>query len=146
MAAWSNFEKAIDNAAREQQPTATHKIDKRMSADQEMRKRWEAAKDGKEKIMALIAVNELVLYDLNQAIHRATNDLAQLMEQHGGLSLSGSFLEQLYSGVRLLKQRYKGMEKTGADLQTVKRSLDVMKRKLEFLSNAAKDAQKEALE
>lgn len=142
MAVLSNIERSIDVPAREQQPT-THKIDRRMLVDQEMKKRCEAAKDGKEKTVALIAVNELVLYNLNQIIHRAANELAQLMEQYGGLSLSGCFLEQLGSSVRLLEQRYKDMEKIGADLQQVKKSLDATKRKLELLSNVMKGVQRE---
>ena len=146
MDVFSHFEKASNAPAREQQPTTAHKIDKRMSVDQEMKRRWEAAKDGKEKTAALIAVNELVLYDLNQVIHRATNDLAQLMEQFGGLSLSGCFLEQLGSAVRLLEQRYKDIEKTEADPQRVKKSLGAMRRKMEFLCNAMENAQREALQ
>lgn len=122
---------------------ATHKIDKRTSVDQEMKKGWETTKDGKEKTMALIAVNELVLYDLNQVIHRTTNDLAQLMGQYGGLSLSGCFLEHLGSAVRLLEQRHKDKEEDGTDPRKVKKSLDAMKRKLEFLSNVMKNAQTE---
>jgi hypothetical protein len=146
MAVLSDIEKVVDRIARDQQPTAIHKIDRKMSVDQEMmKKRWEAAKDEKEKTVALITFNELVLHDLNQVIHRATNDLVQLMEQFAGLSLSGCFLEQLGSGVRLLEHRYKDLEKTGADQVKVKKSLDATKKLLEFLSNAMKNSRGAAL-
>jgi len=105
-----------------------------------MKKEWEAATDGKEKTAAFIAVTEMVLHDLNQVINHATNDLAQLIEQYGRLSLSGSFLEQLGSTIRLLEQRYKAMEKTGtaqSNLRMVTMSSDHVRRKLELLSNSA---------
>lgn len=105
-------------------------------------------KDEKEKTTALIAINEILLHNLNEAINRATNDLAQLMEEYGRFSLSGSFLEQLDSTIRLLEQRYTDMEESWAGefhLQERKKSLDDVKRKLEFLNSAKEDAQKRML-
>lgn len=105
-------------------------------------------KDEKEKTTALIAINEIVLHKLNQAIDGATSDLAQLVEDYGRFSLSGSFLEQLGSTIRLLEQRYKEMENNGMGplhLQEKKKSLDDVKRKLEFLNSAKENAQKSML-
>jgi len=65
--------------------------------------------DDKEKTTALIAINEIVLHKLNQAVDRATSDIAQLMEEYGHFAVSGSFLEQFGSTIRLLEQRYKEM-------------------------------------
>ena len=107
-----------------------------------------AVKDEKEKTTALIAINEIVLHKLNQAIDGAPSDLAQLVEDYGRFSLSGSFLEQLGSTIRLLEQRYKDMENSGMGplhLQEKKKSLDDVKRKLEFLNSAKENAQKSLL-
>jgi len=122
-------------------------IDTQVSVDQNMKKKWEAARDGKEKGAALIGASEKVLHDLNQIISRATNDLEQLVERYADLSLSGSFSAQVGSAVRLLEQNYASLEKGGVgreQLQRVKRSLDHMKRKLELLHITKENVQKES--
>jgi hypothetical protein len=91
-----------------EQLTDTH-----VSVDQNMKKKWEAARDGKEKAAALVEASEKVLRDLNQVINRATNDLEQLVERYADLSLSGSFSAQVGSAVRLLEQNYAALEKKG---------------------------------
>ena len=109
-------------------------------------KEWEAAKDGTERTAILNTVREKVLRELNQIIDVAANDLAQLVERYSRLSLSGSFVAQVNSAVRLLKQHYIALEKKGVDqdqLQRVKVSLDQMKRKLEFLNNAKATTRKD---
>lgn len=142
MDAFSHFEKNVNSPVGEQQPTPAHKIDRQGSIDLGMKKKWKVARDAKEKTAALIATNEMVLHDLNRLINHAKNDLGKLMEQYGRLSLSGSFLGQLSSTVRLLEQRYE-RDRTGQfHLQQV---LDDMKRKLEFLNNAKESAQKESV-
>ena len=110
-----------------------------VSVDQNMKKRWEAARNGKEKTAALVGASEKVLHDLNRVTILATNDLEQLVEQYADLSLSGSFSAQVASAVRLLEQNYVVMENKGVSpeqLQKVKRSTDHMKRKLELLNKA----------
>ena len=118
-----------------------------VSVDQTM-KDWEAAKDGTERAAILTTVQEKVLRELNQIINSATTDLAQLMERYSRLSLSGSFMAQVSSAVRLLKQHYIIMERKGVDqdqLQRVKVSLGHMERKLELLYSAKENTRKERM-
>jgi len=102
----------------------------------------------KEKTAALIAVNEMVLHDLNQSINRATNNLAPLLEQYAYLSLTGSFSVQMESAVDLLEQKYIMMEQAGVsqdELEKVKKSLDQMNRVLEPLDNTKEIGQEESV-
>jgi myosin heavy subunit len=114
-------------------------IDQQVSVDQDMKKKWEAAKDGKEKTTALIEAGEKALNELKQIVDHATNDLAQLAEDYANLSLSGSFSAQMEKAVRLLEQRQKGMEEKGLgqeQLQKVRDGLEFMKKKLELMNVA----------
>ena len=116
--------------------------------DQSM-KEWEAAKDGTEKTMILIAVREKVLHDLDQIINGATNDLAQQVERCASLSLSGRFSAQVGCAIRLLELHYVSLKKKGVgpdNLQRVKGSLDNMTRKLDILNIANENARRERVE
>ena len=113
--------------------------DTQVLVDQNMKKQWEAAKDGKDKTAAIVAASEKAVYDIDQVINRAINNLAQLVERYARLSLSGSFAAQVSSAVRLLEQNYLALEGKGVgpdQLQRVNESLDHMRRKLELLNNA----------
>ena len=128
----------------EQLRATTPKLEKQMGID-DTKRRWEMVKDEKEKTTALIAINEILLHKLNQAIDGATSDLAQLVDDYGRFALSGSFLEQLGSTIRLLEQRYRDMENSGMGplhLQEKKKIVDDVKRKLEFLNSAKENAQR----
>ena len=119
-----------------------------VSVDQNI-KEWEAAKDGTERTAILNTVCEKALRELDKIINGATNDLAQLVERYSRLSLSGSFVAQVSSAVRLLKQHYIALEKKGVDqdqLQRVKVSLDQMKRKLGSLNDAKANTRKDRVE
>jgi len=138
MDSFSNFEKTVDMPVTKQQPKTTRKIDKQVLVNQDMKKQWETAKDEKEKTAALIAVNEMVLYDLRQVISRPTNNLVPLLEEYARLSLTGSFSVHMESTIKFLEQKYIVMEETGAsqdELEKVKRSMDQMKRELGLLDN-----------
>ena len=124
----------------EQLLTTTHKNETQISVE-DAKRRWEMVGDEKEKTTALIAINEIVLHKLNQAIGRATSDIAQLLDEYGHFSLSGSFLEQLGSTIRLLEHRYKDMEKSEAG----QLHLQEKKKKLEFLNSAKENAQRSML-
>ena len=131
MAAFSNFERVVNVPAWRRQPTPTH--NRQMSVDRDMKKKWEAVKNENEKTAVLIALNRMVLHNINQVINRAPGDLVQLVERYAPLQLSGSILEKLGSTAWQLEQMHKAMEKKGVDhdlLQQVKESLDRMKRKL----------------
>jgi DNA-directed RNA polymerase subunit L len=114
-------------------------VDKQVAVNPEMQKRWENAKDDKEKNEVLLASYEEALNGCNQHIDEATQGLARLAEDYSYLSLSGSFSAQVEKAVRLLQQSYKGMESKGVDeeqLQKMREALDVMKKKLSVLKEA----------
>ena len=132
MNTFSDFEKTIDIPVSKQRPTATRKIDNQMLVDEDMKTKWDEAKDGKERIAALIAVNEMALHILKQVVNCTTGDLEQLVEQYSDLSLAGSCSVLAKNAVKFLE----AMEKEIIDktqLKTVKESLGHMKRKLKLL-------------
>ena len=105
-------------------------------------KRRKTAKDEKETTAALIAVNEMVLHELEQLRDHATNDLMLLVEQFVGLSLTESFSVQV--AVRVLKQEYLAVERKVVDedeLERIKKYFARVKRKLELLNNAKVNGQ-----
>jgi hypothetical protein len=121
--------------------------DKQVSVNRDMKRRWEAAKDEKEKAASLAASNK-VLNDLNQVVSRTTPQLAQLAERYARLSLSGNFSAKFGSAVRLLGQHDRNLERKGISedqLQKVKASLDHMKKKLEVLTTAKEKAQMDSV-
>ena len=144
----SDFEKTVDMPVSKQQPMTTRRIDKQVLVNHYMKKKWETAKDEKEKTTALIAVHEMVLHDLKQAISRATNKLTPLLEQYAYLSLTGSFSVQMESAIKFLEQKDIVMEETGVSqdrLRKVKKNLDEMERELEFLDNTKENGQQESV-
>jgi len=148
MDAFPNFEKAVDMTV-SKQPTTTQKIDKQELVDEGMKKKWEAVKDEKERTAVLIAVNEMILHDFSHAINHAPDNLMQLVERFVCLSLTGSFSAEVGRAVSSLEREYVAMEKRGVGqdkLEKVKGGLDYMKRRLELLYNAKKDAQEEGVE
>ena len=107
--------------------------DTQVLVDQNMKKRWEEAKDGKENTTAIVVAGQKAVSDLDQAINSAINNLAQLVERYARLSLSGNIAAPVNSTVRLLALEGKGV---GPDqLQRVNESLDHMRRKLELLNS-----------
>ena len=148
MEAFSNFETTVDIPVSKQQSTKTRNIDNQVLVNQDLKGKWEAAKVEKERTSALIAVNEMVLHDLDRLINRAPKDLMLLMKEFDCLSLTGGFLAQVQRGVWSLEREYTAMKEGRIDqakLIKVKESLDHMKRKLELLSHA-NETRKNALE
>ena len=121
-------------------------IDTQVLIDQNVKRKWAAAKDGKGKMAVLNAFRERVLRDLNQVIDSATSDLARHVERYTLLALSGNFSAQVDSVVRLLEQNYTTLETKGVgpdQLQKVKESVEHMKRKQELLKNAKENTRKD---
>ena len=113
--------------------------DQQVSVDQTMESKWKAAKNAKDKTETLIAAGKKTLNQLNSVIDRATNELSRLADDYSRLSLSRSFSAQMEKAVRLLEQSYKGMEEKGVggeQLEKVRESLDVMKKKMELVKGA----------
>jgi len=122
------------------------KEDDTQAAADENVKKWEAAKAEKEETELLIATDESALKDLNDAMTRTIDELAQRVEDYATLSLSGPFSVHMEKTIRLLEQRHTDMEQKGSSkeqLEKVKDSLELMKRKLELVAKAEERAQKE---
>jgi len=116
-------------------------VDTQVAVDQGMKKKWETAKNAKDKTTVLIDAVERALDQLSEIIDHVTNDLLRLADDYSHLSLSGSFSGQMEKAAWLLEQSYKNMEKNGlgqTHLQKVKDGLDVLKKKKEELLNDAK--------
>ncbi len=110
-----------------------------LSVDDDMRKRWEEAKDEKERTEALLATSKSAVEDLSRIIDDAMDDLAGLAEEYANLSLSGSFSAPLEKEISLLEQRCRGMEEKGVGLELlikVHASLENMKGRLDVLRHA----------
>ena len=145
MNTFSDFEMTVDIPVSKHRSTATRKIDNQVLVDEDMKRKWDEAKDGKERTAALIAVNEMVLHILNQVSNCATGDLVQLVEQYADLSLVGSCSVRMRSTVRFLEameKEFNDNDKDKGELETVKESLNHMKRKLDLLNNIEEDIQK----
>jgi len=139
MSTFSSFEKTVDIPVLKQ-PRTTRKFDSQVLFDEDMRKIWDEARDGKETTTTLIAVNEMVLHELNQAIGCAMGDLVRLVERYDRSSLVVSCSVHVRSVIKFLenmKQVAIGKDK----LEGVEESLDHMKRKLELL-NEVEDAKR----
>ena len=137
MDASSDFEKIVDIPDLKQPPTTTRKIDSQILVDEDMKKKWDKAKDLKERTAALLAVNEMVLHGLKQAIDTATDDLVPLTEQYARLSLAGSCSAQVRSEVKCLEV----MVKTASKAEVWQR-LGHKRRQLELLNSVEEDALK----
>ena len=117
-------------------------IDKQVTVDQNTKKKWDDAKNGRERTAALIQAGEKALKGYKDVIDGATNDLAVLADEYAQLSLSGSFSAQLEKATGLLEQKYKGMEEKEVgkeQLEMVKEGLDKMKKKLAIMTNIGVD-------
>jgi hypothetical protein len=110
-----------------------------VSVDNNMKRRWEAAKNEKQKTEALFATSKRALGDLSRIINEALNELAQLAAEYARLSLSGSFSAPLEKAIWLLEQQCKGMEEKGVgpeQLERVRGSMEDMKERLDLLRKA----------
>ena len=144
MAAFSGFEKTVDIPILKQQSTTTREIDGQVLVDEDMKMKWDEAKDGKETTTTLIAVNEMILHELNPAIECAMGDLVQLVGWYNGLSLAGSYSAEVRGVVRSLEALEK-MDIGKYELKEVKENLAHMKRRLEFLAIVENRAKKGVL-
>ena len=113
--------------------------DAQVTIDSNMMRKWEAAKNEKEKADALAETSKRALDDLGCIINDAMDDLAQLADEYGQLSLAGSFPAPLEKAIWLLEDQCKGMAEKGVgpeQLEKVRSSLDEMTRRLDLLRKA----------
>ena len=141
MNTFSDCEKTIDIPVSKQRPTATRSIDNEVLIDEDMKKKWDEAKDGKERTAALIAVNEMALHILKQVGNCDTGDLVQLVKQYADLSLVGSCSAWAKSAIQYLGFALNDIG-TRDKREIVRESLGHMKRKLEVLNKIEEDVQK----
>jgi hypothetical protein len=107
------------------------------------RMEWDRAKDRKEMTTTLIAVNEMVLHELNKAIDCAMGNLGRLVERYDRLSLVVSYSAQVRSAIKVLEDmKERTIDKDKPEKAT--ESLGHMKRKLELLNKVEEDAKEGA--
>src|SRR5258706_4144183 len=114
-----------------------------LSIDYGARKRWEAAKDDKERTEALIATSRKALEDLGRVIDDAMYDLAGLAEEYAKLALSGSFSAPLEKAISLLELWCRRRQEKGVGSEVLKKirtTLDDMKQRRDLLRNAEEKA------
>ncbi len=115
------------------------KHESQVTVDEDMKKKWEAAKDEKEKTEALVAESERTLSGLSYSMDTGMDELVRLADEYGRLSLSGSSSGPLEKAIRLLEQRYNSMEGQGVSrdqLEKMRASLEGMKGRLDLLKTA----------
>ena len=143
MNTFSDFETTVDITVSKQRPTATRKIDNQVLVDEDMKRKWDKAKDRKERTAALIVVNEMALHILNQVSNCATGDLVQLVKQYADLSLVGSCSAWAESVIKYLEFTLNTtMSWDIGQREIVEESLGHMKRKLELLNKFEEDTQR----
>ena len=112
------------------------KQESQMTVDDDMKKKWMAAKAKKEKIEALVAASERTLDD---TMDEGMDELVRAADEYAGLSLSGSFSGPLEKAIRLLELHYKSMEEQGVSrdqLDKMRGSVETMKKRLDLLRKA----------
>ena len=116
-----------------------------VSVDDDIKKKWEAAKDEKERTEALVATCNGALEDLGRIMDDAMDELALLAAEYARLSLSGSFSAHLEKAILLMEQRCKTMEEKGVgveQLAKMQRSVQQMKGRLNLLRAAREGIRK----
>src|SRR5258706_9865243 len=110
-----------------------------VTVDDEMKTKWEAAKDEKEKTEALVAGSQRKLDDLRSTIEASMDALVRLQEEFGRLSLSGSFSGPLEKEIRLLELHFHSLEEqrvSGDQLEKMQGSVEDRKKRLDLLKTA----------
>ena len=113
--------------------------DTQVKIDEELRAKWEAAKNARARKEILKESVLATLGDLNKAVDDNTEELAQLAADYANMSLSGSFAAQMEKTVNVLEDRVKTMEQEGFgkdQLDKVRESLDAMRKKIHLLGVA----------
>ncbi|KAF8320497.1 hypothetical protein DL93DRAFT_2224834 [Clavulina sp. PMI_390] len=112
---------------------------KQVMVHEEMKKRWQDAKDGKERDEATLKRMNSTREQLEQSIEQQTGDLAELADSWENLSLSGSLSAQMEKAIKLVERQLKCMQEGGVSkemLNKVDASLQEMKKKLDVLRKA----------
>ncbi|KAJ6506122.1 hypothetical protein DFH09DRAFT_943318, partial [Mycena vulgaris] len=105
-----------------------------------------SAKEGKAKDEAALEAMQQALADVDRVVERKMVELADLAEEYGKMSLSGSFLAHLERGITLLEMHLASLRESNTDSEQMKRlegNVAELKRKLDVLKEANSLKQKE---
>jgi len=105
------------------------------SVDEDMKKRWEAAKDQKKNTETLIATHKSALGDLSRATGSTMDELSRLVEGYDGFALSRSFSAHMEKTIKFMEQRHTDREEGASQdrLENTRCGLEQMKKKLDLL-------------
>ena len=127
---WSHFH-SYSKWVQRQEPRET--------IDDVMKQKWEAARDEKERIEALVTASECTLDRLNSNIDKGKDELERLAKEYAALSISGCFSGPLEKAIQLLELHCESMQEkddSGGQLKKVRGSVETMRRRLEVLKEA----------
>ena len=115
------------------------KQESRVTVDDDMKSKWEAAQDENEKTAVLVATSERTLGVLSHTIDEGIDELVRSADEYAGLSPSGCFSGPLEKAIRLLEAHCDCMEEQGVSrdqLEKMRGSVETMKRRLDLLRTA----------
>ena len=112
-----------------------------VSVDDNIKTKWEAAKDEKEKAEALVSTCRGALEDLSRSMDEAMEESVRLAAEYAHLSLSGSFSAHLEKAILLMEQRCKTMDEKGVGVEQLAKmrcSVKEMKERLDLIRYASR--------
>jgi uncharacterized coiled-coil DUF342 family protein len=104
-----------------------------------MKTKWDSAKEGKAKNEAALEAMRQALADVDRVVESKMVELADLAEEYGKMSLSGSFSAHLERGIMLLEMHLASSRESNTDSEQMKRleeNVAELKRKLDVLKKA----------
>ncbi|KAJ7247818.1 hypothetical protein C8J57DRAFT_1359008 [Mycena rebaudengoi] len=117
--------------------------EKQINVDKGMKSKWESAKEGKAKDEAAREAMRQALADVDKVVERKMVKLADLAEEYGKMSLSGSFSAHLKRGITLLEMHLASSCGSNTDSEQMKRleeNVAELTRKLGVLKEAKQKA------
>ncbi|KZV68359.1 hypothetical protein PENSPDRAFT_634475 [Peniophora sp. CONT] len=114
--------------------------DTQVEIDHNMKRKWEEAKEGKERNEVAMAALQKAHDNLATAIVEGTDKLTELASEFSNLSLSGSFSAPVEKAIALYEQKLQAMRGDPSidveQLRQVEASLNTMKKKRALLQGA----------
>lgn len=107
-----------------------------ISIDDGMKAKWESAKEGKAKDETALEAMRQALADVDGVVDGNMVKLADLAEEYGKMSLSGSFSAHLEGGITLLEMHLASSRESNTDSEQMKRleeNVAELKRTLDVL-------------
>lgn len=113
--------------------------DVHVKIDEGMKKRWNEAKEDKERKEAALEALRATSVNLTSALETGLTTLSELAAEYARLSLSGSFTAQVEKAIALYEQKLQGLQEKGVNaeqLKVVEACLDEMRSKQAVLITA----------